>query len=48
MWYCHEGWGALWMLGVMAALWVPLILVVGWSLRRSVGSRGPGDGGYPS
>ena len=38
MWYGHDGpdgWGAVWMTVTMAVVLLPLIVLVGWSLRHS-------------
>lgn len=37
MWYWRDsgdGWGVFWMMLMMAFMWVPLILLLVWSLRQ--------------
>jgi uncharacterized membrane protein len=53
MWHAHDGggWGLgwVWMIVVMAVVWVPLLIAFLWFMRSLAGDRArtSGDGGAP-
>lgn len=42
-WYGFDGWGWIWMGGMMVLFWGAVILLAVWAIRSLTGSRGSAD-----